>query len=320
MLVAQEMERTRALVEELVRLVAVNEELQAEETKCHILGSNLQQLRVATVTPDKGGKQQQEQEQLRRARGAVAVLKAQNERAEGDIGANSGALDSLRLRCADGRDAVKRLEYDVNVVEKECRKLGKEYQKVLSIQIPQFPSGALEEGDLGPVMDRSQVIYTELKELQLENAQRLRSAEASLIPPQPNTKEVSIEAKRVLSNNSPEGSSSGASSGADDSAASGSSLSVNDTSNAVPSTVEARSKATSVSKSVRFRDDLAANGRQEEEEIPDNNSDTGLSSLHSCSGDEGAAAASAASTAKALAAALEAGDPGAFTLDFGTLV
>ena len=54
------------------------------------------------------------------------------------------------------REAVKRLEYDVNVIEKEGRKLHKEYEKVMKIDIPE--EGATSEG-----LRDEQEIYTELK-------------------------------------------------------------------------------------------------------------------------------------------------------------
>ena len=41
------------------------------------------------------------------------------------------------------KDAVKRLEYDVNVIEKEGRKLHKEYEKVMRIEIPDKVSNGL---------------------------------------------------------------------------------------------------------------------------------------------------------------------------------
>ena len=257
---------------------------------------------------------EENEEQLRRARSALAVLRASNERAEGDIGANAGALEGLRRRCAERRDALKRLEYDVNVVEKEGRRLGKEYQKVLDIQIPEPLEASAEEGG-DDIVDRSMVIYSELKELQMQNA-RLRGegemvAQEDIVQIAPvvvQVKDVTEsledkEAKRVLANGSPEGSSSGASSGADPEG------------NEAPGT-----------KTVRFKEGeqvVPDVGRRREDEDGDN-SDTGLSSLHSDGGgdaDPGSAAAAVASaTARALTAAVEKGEPGAFTLDFGTLV
>ena len=49
---------------------------------------------------------------------------------------------------------MKRLEYDVNVIEKEGRKLHKEYEKVMRIEIPDKVSKGLQD---------EQEIYSELK-------------------------------------------------------------------------------------------------------------------------------------------------------------
>ena len=49
---------------------------------------------------------------------------------------------------------MKRLEYDVNVIEKEGRKLHKEYEKVMRIEIPEEKGGTMRD---------EQEIYTELK-------------------------------------------------------------------------------------------------------------------------------------------------------------
>ena len=58
------------------------------------------------------------------------------------------------------RDSVKRLEYDVNVIEKEGRKLNRELEKVSRLEIPE--DGNNRDGD------DVEVIYTELRDLRIK--------------------------------------------------------------------------------------------------------------------------------------------------------
>ena len=72
-----------------------------------------------------------------------------------EVERNRGLLEAQETDFKAKRDAVKRLEYDVNVIEKEGRKLHKEYEKVMKIDIP-------AEGASDGLRDE-QEIYTELK-------------------------------------------------------------------------------------------------------------------------------------------------------------
>ena len=73
-----------------------------------------------------------------------------------EVERNRGLLEDQEAAFRAKREAVKRLEYDVNVIEKEGRKLHKEYEKVMKIEIP--PEGAASDG-----LRDEQEIYTELK-------------------------------------------------------------------------------------------------------------------------------------------------------------
>ena len=80
-----------------------------------------------------------------------------------EVERNRALLEEQEADFRAKREAVKRLEYDVNVIEKEGRKLHKEYEKVMRIEIPE--EGTRDE----------QEIYTELKVRLVKMAQdRLR--------------------------------------------------------------------------------------------------------------------------------------------------
>ena len=72
-----------------------------------------------------------------------------------EVERNRGLLEDQEAAFRAKREAVKRLEYDVNVIEKEGRKLHKEYEKVMRIEIPNEEKGG--------TMRDEQEIYTELK-------------------------------------------------------------------------------------------------------------------------------------------------------------
>ncbi len=69
------------------------------------------------------------------------------------------------------RESIKRLEYDVNVIEKEGRKLNRELEKVSRLEIPT----AIKANP-----DDVEVIYSELRSLRLEcETSRLSPADSS---------------------------------------------------------------------------------------------------------------------------------------------
>merc|ERR1712008_644230 len=69
------------------------------------------------------------------AKTEVSRLRSANDHAAVEVKDNQKALDKMEEAKAERKLALKRLEYDVNVIEKEGRKLAKEYEKVLSINI-----------------------------------------------------------------------------------------------------------------------------------------------------------------------------------------
>ena len=69
------------------------------------------------------------------AKDEVSRLRSANDKAALEVKDNQKALDAMEQSKAERKQALKRLEYDVNVIEKEGRKLAKEYEKVLNINL-----------------------------------------------------------------------------------------------------------------------------------------------------------------------------------------
>merc|ERR1711894_523206 len=69
------------------------------------------------------------------AKEEVSKLKVDNDTNAVEVKENQKALDSMEDLKSERKKALKQLEYDVNVIEKEGRKLAKEYQKVMEIKI-----------------------------------------------------------------------------------------------------------------------------------------------------------------------------------------
>ena len=76
-----------------------------------------------------------------------AGYKVDNDTNAVEVKENQKALDSMEDLKSERKKALKQLEYDVNVIEKEGRKLAKEYQKVMEIKID----------DLGPILDQEDI-------------------------------------------------------------------------------------------------------------------------------------------------------------------
>ena len=53
--------------------------------------------------------------------------------------------------------ALKRLEYDVNVIEKEGRKLAKEYEKVLQINLDDLEESEEDEEEIYALLNESKL-------------------------------------------------------------------------------------------------------------------------------------------------------------------
>ena len=74
-------------------------------------------------------------EQLDSAREELALLREANNRSSREIDENRAVIAGLEEAFAEKKAKLKHLEYDVNVIEKEGRKLARELDKVLRIQI-----------------------------------------------------------------------------------------------------------------------------------------------------------------------------------------
>ncbi len=254
-----ELEEARRLTHELSRLYAVNDELAAAETKLHLLSSNLGQLTSAKC------------DELTTAESEAAEMRLANRSAMDCIERNKEALESLDAKFKEKREAVKRLEYDVNVIEKEGRKLHKEYEKVMSLEIPDASA------------DDDQVIYSELKELQLATADAAAAVAAS---------------KDRKAADSPEGSTSGVSS----------SLEESEPAAAATDKVLVKKRIGDSAGKIKKQPAIAAIGGGGDD------SDTGLSSLHSSNSSDDGGGAVGADAGVVSGAGLEEKS------DFGTLV
>jgi chromosome segregation ATPase len=175
---------TEALVADLLRLHSLNQELHAMETRAQVLSANLLQLQPTppATEVDSDGVERR-----------VATMRALNASAGEDVDRQQKELADLHESLSARRASARQLEYDVNVVEKEGRRLHKELEKVMSLRIPELSDA---DDDHGHVLRESQVIYGELKQLQQVTASAASHG-------------------RTLITASPESSSSGVSSGSE---------------------------------------------------------------------------------------------------------
>ena len=114
----------KTIHEELVKLCQMNEKLVFAE-------DSVDRLQIAV-------KQQQDQGadvQLSTAREELEKLKESNAKSSKEIEENKKIIANLESEFLERKSKLKHLEYDVNVIEKEGRKLARELDKVLSIQI-----------------------------------------------------------------------------------------------------------------------------------------------------------------------------------------
>jgi hypothetical protein len=203
-----------------------------------------------------------------------------------DIARNKELLDGLESNFKEKREAVKRLEYDVNVIEKEGRKLHKEYEKVMKIAIP---SADDDDADtLVATEDEQEVIYSELKQLQLGLMKHSSENDASVVE--------NTTSERLATSISPEGSTSGVSSSADESESVVKVMEEERTSNDDSLIVKSHKNNNSSSAVI------SSSKLMKESRPPEEDSDTGLSSLHSSTSSE------------------DGGVTGVGNPDFGTLV
>lgn len=158
-----DIERCQLALLELSKVSALNEQLHSEETKCHILEANLNSIMAKKKTNEGQSAIQQSQGLSEVEMNTLEQLRLQNEKTHAEINRNKKLISQMQDDCKVKKESIKRLEYDVNVIEKEWRKLGKEFDKVMKIEIP-AQDESTEESNL---LSEAQAIYTELKELQL---------------------------------------------------------------------------------------------------------------------------------------------------------
>ncbi len=282
-----ELEKTRSLASQLVRLVALNEELHRVETRQHLLDSNVQSLLMAMPNSNKRGKEDTEatnkyEEEAAKIMSEVSALRSGNKLSTEVIAHNDEALRTLQTRLNAAQDMVKKLEYDVNVVEKEGRKLNNQLGRVRQLDIPE---GSTLLDDDQVVHRPTEDIYNELKALQREIAAKEESIQIVTVPPSMSSEDMmtlfdsqTVTTAQTMANVSLEGCSfsSGASSGAE-------------SSYQAPELIlgKKRSSITKMSNGTNVAAAAAATTAAAAADI-DTNSDTGLSSLHS-SGEEEAA-------------------------------
>ena len=79
--------------------------------------------------------EQEAEEHIASAREQLERLKVANDDASKVIEKNRGNIEDMDKKMKEGKAKLKHLEYDVNVIEKESRKLNKELEKVLSLEV-----------------------------------------------------------------------------------------------------------------------------------------------------------------------------------------
>ena len=119
-------EDMKTLIEEMSRLTQLNDKLQFAE-------ESVDRLQIAVKR--QSSNEIDLSEHLSGAKEEVSKLKIDNDQNAIEVKENQKALDSMEDLKLERKKALKQLEYDVNVIEKEGRKLAKEYQKVLEIKI-----------------------------------------------------------------------------------------------------------------------------------------------------------------------------------------
>jgi len=123
-------------MDEMTNLSHLNEKLQfAEESVDRLEIAIKQQLHTESGNGNGQAEGNLIHNHLACAKTEVSRLRSANDHAAVEVKDNQKALDKMEEAKAERKLALKRLEYDVNVIEKEGRKLAKEYEKVLSINI-----------------------------------------------------------------------------------------------------------------------------------------------------------------------------------------
>ncbi len=122
-------EDLKVILDEMVKLSQLNDKLQFAEESVDRLEIVLKQQKSQDSNHGLMG------EHLSCAKTEVGKLRLANDQAALEVKDNQKALDRMEEAKAERKSALKRLEYDVNVIEKEGRKLAKEYEKVLQINL-----------------------------------------------------------------------------------------------------------------------------------------------------------------------------------------
>lgn len=128
----------KAILDELLKLSQINDKLQfAEESVDRLNIALKQQQKPSSSSSSSSTEPSQEliNDHLSCAKQEVSRLRSANDQAAIEVKDNQTALDKMEEAKAERKLALKRLEYDVNVIEKEGRKLAKEYEKVLNIKL-----------------------------------------------------------------------------------------------------------------------------------------------------------------------------------------
>jgi hypothetical protein len=143
----------KLILDELLKLAQLNDQLQFAEESVDRL-----EIAIKQSSPNLSVDVGLISNHAECAKLEVSRLRSANDQAALEVTDNQKSLDSLDELKIMKRQILKRLEYDVNVIEKEGRKLAKEYEKVMNIKI--------DESILDDESDESD-IYTELSLLNL---------------------------------------------------------------------------------------------------------------------------------------------------------
>ena len=134
-------EELKVILDEMLKLAQLNDKLQFAEESVDRLEIALKQMKQKSSHHQNGhpnaeqGQDPLITDHLACAKDEVSRLRSANDQAALEVKDNQKALDAMEQSKAERKQALKRLEYDVNVIEKEGRKLAKEYEKVLSINL-----------------------------------------------------------------------------------------------------------------------------------------------------------------------------------------
>lgn len=150
-----EIGRTNELLVELEKLFHINSQLEMHEqdisTLIKDIGHQMDSGAYASL--------QQVSQKMFLSRRELQEVMDVNERSNNELEQIRIELAAVEHMTEERRNVVKQLEYDVNVIEKEGRRLHKEYEKVMNIDIDAVTKKEAEEDNN---------VYYELKELNMK--------------------------------------------------------------------------------------------------------------------------------------------------------